>query len=100
MRARLAGLYGQSALFDFLDGFGVRTGNGTFVVFDRAAGAQRYGSLPPDIDSELEPCYVAIDIKVPDVATVIPFVEAAGIAFHTAAGSLLIMDAQYYGNCF
>lgn len=100
VRARLVGLYGHAALFDFFDGFGARTGNGNFIVIDRAAAAQRYGSLPPDLVSELDPCYIAIDIKVPDVATVIPFVEAAGVAFCTAAQNLLVMDAQYYGNVF
>ncbi len=100
VRARLAGLYGNTALFDFIDGFGARTGNGNFIVIDRAAAVERYGSLPPDLVCEPEPCYIAVDIRVPDVATVVPFAEAAGTTFRTAGRSLLITDAQYYGNVF
>jgi catechol 2,3-dioxygenase-like lactoylglutathione lyase family enzyme len=100
VRARLAGLYGYTALFDFIDGFGARTGNGNFIVIDRAAAAERYGSLPPDLVFEAEPCYIAVDIRVPDVVTVIPFVEAAGADFRRAGRGLLITDAQYYGNVF
>lgn len=100
VRARLAGLYGRTALFDFIDGFGARTGNGNFVVMDRTVAADRYGSLPPDLVSEPEPCYIAIDIRVPDIETVIPFIEAAGAAFRAAGRGVLVTDAQYYGNVF
>lgn len=100
VRARLIGLYGHAALFDFIGGFGARTGNGNFIVIDRAAAAERYGSLPQDLVSEPEPCYIAVDVRVPDVATVLPFIEAAGAAFRTAGRGLLITDAQYYGNVF
>lgn len=100
VRARLAGLYGHMALFDFSDGFGARTGNGNFLVIDRTAAAARYGSLPPDLIYEPEPCYIAVGIRVPDIMTVMRFVEAAGATSRISGGNLLIADAQYYGNVF
>lgn len=99
VRKRLAGLYCEDALFEFADGFGARTGNGDFIVLDRQAAADRYGDIPAAFSSSA-PCYIAIDVRVPDVATVMPFIEAANIKHKRGESSVLLTDAGHFGNVF
>jgi hypothetical protein len=100
VRQRLAGLYGQDALFDTPDGFGVKTGNGCFVVLDKAAVARRYAPLPPELSVEEQPSCVAIHITVRDTGRVLSFIESAGVEFTTAESRLWLREAAPYGNVF
>jgi hypothetical protein len=99
VRQRLAGLYHEDALFESADGFGARTGNGDFIVLDRKAASERYGDIPAAFSTS-EPCYVGIDVRVPDVATVMPFIEVANMKHRKDEGSVLLTDAGYFGNVF
>ncbi|MBB4427590.1 hypothetical protein GGD66_006173 [Bradyrhizobium sp. CIR48] len=100
VRRRLAGLYGEAALFQSDEGFGAKTGNGSFIVLDPKQAERRYGAIPAEILAQPGPCYIAIDIRVPSVEGVVPFVEAAGVPHLRTAESLLLSDAKYYGNVF
>jgi len=100
VRMRLAGLYGSDALFEDEQGFGVRTGNGDFIVVDRSGAKERYGALPPALKHEQEPCYIGVDIRVPDVESVLPFVEASGTPHRRDADVIVLTDAASYGNVF
>jgi hypothetical protein len=100
VRQRLAGLYGDSALFQNAEGFGARTGNGRFVVLDKAAVERTYAPLPPELAAEPRPCCVAIHITVPDTKNVLSFLASAGAAFTTAGSQVRLRDAKPYGNVF
>jgi hypothetical protein len=97
---RLAALYGDEAIFAFAEGFGAKTGNGSFIVLDRGQAEKRYGPIPAAIAATSEPSYIAIDVRVPSIETVLPFVEAAKTSYVRATNSLLLTDAKYYGNVF
>lgn len=98
MRARLAALYGEPALFETADGFGARTGKGDFVVFDRAAAAERYGQIPPEIDGDPRPSYLAMEIVAPDLDRVRPFLERE--AHRDEGARIVLTDAGRFGNVF
>lgn len=100
VRDRLAGLYGEEAVFSLDDGFGVRTGNGSFVVTDRAGIERRYGDLPAELAEETEPACVAIHIRVPDVAQVADILTAASNEFRLVDGEVRLPDAKKFGNVF
>jgi len=100
VRRRLAGLYGGEAMFEFSDGFGAKTGNGRFIVLDRIGAERRYGDIPAEMLAASEPCYIAIDVRVPSIQTVLPFVIGAGMPHVRTEETLLLIDARYYGNVF
>lgn len=100
VRRRLAGLYGESAIFDLTDGFGARTGNGDFIVGDRQAVEARYGELPAALAGETQPCYVAIHVRVADLDAVEPFLKAAGAAYRRSGDGIALTDAEAYGNTY
>lgn len=100
VRQRLAGLYGNDALFERADGFGARTGNGCFIVLDQAAIERNYARLPPSLAAEQRPCCVAIHLTVPDTGPVLSFLASAAVAFTTAGSELRLRDAELYGNVF
>jgi hypothetical protein len=97
---RLAGLYGNDAVFETAGGFGAITGNGRFVVLDKPSVEQAYAPLPPDLASEDRACCVAIHVSVADTARVVPFLAAAGVAFTTVGSELRLLEAEPYGNVF
>lgn len=100
VRQRLAGLYGEDDLFESAEGFGVRTGNGRFVVLDKAAVERTYAPLPPELAVEQRPCCVAIHVTVPDTRNVLSFLASAGVEFRKAESELRICEAEPYGNVF
>lgn len=100
VRQRLAGLYGEDDLFESAEGFGVRTGNGRFVVLDKAAVERTYAPLPPELAVEQRPCCVAIHVTVPDTRNVLSFLASAGVEFRKAESELRIREAEPYGNVF
>jgi len=100
VRRRLAGLYGVDALFPRPTGFGAHTGNGDFVVADRNSVIEAYGTLPSALDSETQPCCVAIHVRAPDIDRLLPFIEAAGAAFVREATSVRLTEPGRYGNVF
>jgi hypothetical protein len=100
VRQRLAGLYGEEALFEAGEGFGARTGNGCFVVLDKAAIEATYAPLPRELAGEHRPCCVAIHMTVPDIRRALPFIESAGVEFGTTESRLWLREAQPYGNVF
>lgn len=100
VRKRLAGLYGEEALFRHSDGFGARTGNGDFVVMDRVAVERTYGPLPPALAAEDRPSCVAIHVTVPDAAKVRPFLDAAAARYVAREAGFSLLDADAYGNVF
>ncbi len=100
VRSRLAQLYGSSAIFDLDDGFGARTGRGSYVVTDRRGIEARYGTLPPDLAAGTEPCYVAIHIKVDDIARAKAVLSANGINHRALDGEIRLPDAGTFANVF
>ncbi|RIX97422.1 VOC family protein [Aureimonas flava] len=98
VRARLAALYGKTALFETADGFGAQTDNGVFTVLDRAAAAKRYGPIPPEIAGDLGPCYLAMEIAAPDLARVKSFLEHE--ACRDEGERIVLTDAPRFGNVF
>lgn len=98
VRARLAGLYGEPALFETADGFGAHTDNGDFAVLDRAAATERYGQIPPEIAGDLRPCYLAIEISAPDLDRVRAFLEHE--ACRDEGERIVLTDAARFGNVF
>jgi len=97
---RLVGLYGRDALFATADGFGAHTGNGDFVVTDRAGATALYGPLPDAVAADPQPCYLGVDVAVRDLDAVRPFLAAAGCPHREVGGSLQVTDAIAYGNVF
>lgn len=100
VRTRLAGLYGEDALFAHADGFGVRTGNGDFVVMDGAAVARTYATLLPELAAEDRPSCVAIHVTVQDAARVRPFLDATAARYAARDAGFWLLDAGAYGNVF
>jgi hypothetical protein len=100
VRARLGGLYGESEVFDTLDGFGARTGNGVFVVMDKVGVERAHSSLPPDLASEERPSCVSIHVTVPDLAMVRPFLDASQARHADDGDQVRLLDAAAYGNIF
>lgn len=100
VRDRLVGLYGEEALFTLDDGFGARTGNGSFVVTDRAGVEKRYGDLPAELAAETEPSCVAIHIKVSDIARVVAILSASTHEFRLVDGEVRLIGAKKFGNVF
>ncbi|GGF42290.1 hypothetical protein GCM10011611_55900 [Aliidongia dinghuensis] len=100
VRTRLSGLYGAEAIFDHPGGFGARTGNGVFVVADRAAVEKIYGALPVSLRDAAEPCCIAIHVTVSSVARVIPFLDAAEAEYRRDGNEISLVDAEAYGNVF
>jgi hypothetical protein len=100
VRARLAGLYGEAALFDTPEGFGTHTDKGDFIVIDRAAAAKLYGEIPDDILQDPQPCYLAMEIAAPSLDAVRPFLEAAGAERRDDGDRIVLTDAARYGNVF
>ncbi|MEO3433279.1 VOC family protein [Inquilinus sp. CAU 1745] len=98
VRRRLAGLYGESAIFDLPGGFGARTGNGEFIVGDRKAVEARYGRLPAALARESQPCYVAIHVRVGDLDAVEPLLKMGGAAYRRSGDSITLTDAEAHGN--
>ena len=98
VRARLVALYGEAALFETPDGFCAETGNGDFVVLDRAAATDRYGLIPPEIAGDLRPCYLAMEITAPDLDRVRPFLEHE--AYRDEGGHIVLTNAARFGNVF
>ncbi len=100
VQARLTGLYGEQSLQSLTDGFAVKTGNGWYVVTDRAGIEKRYGALPDTLEQETQPACVAIHIKVPDLKIVAALFEKNDIR-HSATHNLLsLSEANLYGNVF
>lgn len=100
VQARLTGLYGEQSLQSLADGFAVKTGNGWYVVTDRAGIEKRYGALPDALEQETQPACVAIHIKVPDLKIVAALLEK-NVIRHSAAHNLLgLSEANLYGNVF
>jgi hypothetical protein len=83
-------------MFEAGERFGVRTGNGCFVVLDKAAIEKSYAPLPVELATEERPCHV----DMLDISTVLPFVEAAAVAFTITPGRLRIREAERYGDVF
>lgn len=100
VRQRLAGLYGNHALFETGDGFGAITGNGRFIVLDKPSVERAYAPLPPALAADDRPCCVAIHVSVPDTALVVPFLAAARVAFKTVGPEVRLSNAEPYGNVF
>ncbi len=98
VRARLAALYGEAALFETDDGFGAQTDNGDFTVLDRAAATERYGPIPTEIAGDARPCYLAMEIAAPDLDRVRPFLE--GEASRDEGARIVLTDATRFGNVF
>jgi hypothetical protein len=100
VRQRLAGLYGSEALLPHANGFVARTGNGKFVVTDRASIIATYGKLPKSLDAETQPCCVAIHIRAPNTAQMLAFLQTAGAAYVRDASSVRLTEPGRYGNVF
>lgn len=100
VRRRLAGLYGADALFEHPGGFGARTGNGCFIVADKAAVEATYGDLPASLAAETEPCCVAIHVTLPDVGLIVPFLDEAGAGYRRVNDEIRLLEAERYGNVF
>jgi hypothetical protein len=100
VRQRLAGLYGGEELFESTEGFGAKTGNGRFVVLDKAAVERSYAPLPPELSVEQRPCCVAIHVTVPDTGNVLSFLASAGVDFAKSGSQLRVREAAPYGNVF
>lgn len=100
VRSRLTKLYGSSAIFTLADGFGVRTGLGSYVVTDRRGIEARYGVLPPALDAERQPCCVAIHVKVKDLARVEAVLSASGVTHRAVGGEIRLPDAAMFANVF
>ena len=100
VRGRLAGLYGEKEIFQHDGGFGVRTGNGKFVVMSKAAVEASYAALPEALAKERRPSCVAIHVSVSELEPVRGFVEAAGALHRYDDAQIAISDAASYGNVF
>ena len=100
VRARFAGLYGAAAIMETSDGFAVSTGNGHYVVGDRAFIERSYGALPASLGAAEPPFCVAIHIRTPDLARVLPFLTAAGVNYRLDAGRAILLPPEEYGNMF
>lgn len=100
VKARLEGLYGKEAIQPLADGFAAETGNGWYVVTDKAGIEHRYGALPPELENETQPACVAIHIKNADNATVAGILDRNQVAYAQTDGQLRLADASLYGNVF
>jgi hypothetical protein len=100
VRQRLIGLHGNDALIARTGGFGARTGNGMFVVADRATITATYGALQPVFDTDRQPCCVAIHVRAPRLDPVIAYLHAAGAAFVREANVVRLTEPGRYGNVF
>lgn len=100
VQARLTGLYGEQSQQSLADGFAVKTGNGWYVVTDRAGIEKRYAALPDALMQETQPTCVAIHIKVPDLNNVAAIFEKNEVRYSGAHNLLSISEANLYGNVF
>ena len=100
VRRRLAGLYGEHAIEARADGFSAITGNGTFVVCDRAGAEARYGTLPAALAAETEPCCIAIHLRASSLSRVTARLDAAGVARARSGERITVLPAEDYGNVF
>lgn len=100
VQARLTGLYGEQSLQSLADGFAVKTGNGWYVVTDRAGIEKRYGALPDALEQETQPACVALHINVPDLNTIAALLEKNDIRDSGSDKRLHLRDASLYGNVF
>lgn len=100
VKARLTGLYGEQSLQSLADGFAVKTGNGWYVVTDRAGIEKRYGVLPDGLQEETQPTCVAIHIKVPHLDPVTAILKMNNISYTKSYHLLQLNEAGHYGNVF
>lgn len=100
VRKRLAGLYGETALFNVEGGFGARTGKGAFVVYDQSGVEQRFGRLPPELAAEKEPFYAAIHVRVPDLDRLASLLDSADVSYRRLDHEVRLLGAEDYGNAF
>lgn len=100
VKQRLTGLYGSDAVLALSDGFAVKTGNGWYVVTDKAGIEARFGALPTALANETQPACVAIHIKVPSSDKVAAILDASNVGYRRLDTELRLMDAARYGNVF
>lgn len=100
VRERLAGLYGAAAIREMPEGFAAKTGNGHYVVGDRAFVERSYGAMPGALAEAAPPFCLAIHVRAPDLGRVRPFLKAAGATYREAEGKLILQPAEDYGNIF
>lgn len=100
VRSRFRGLYGADAIVDTACGFAVRTGNGFYMVSDRAGIEAVYGPLPAALADAAPPFCLAIHVRVPDLDRVRPFLAAAGVHVRETPGKLILDEAERHGNVF
>jgi catechol 2,3-dioxygenase-like lactoylglutathione lyase family enzyme len=100
IRARFIGLYGAEAIKERCGGFVVGTGNGRYVILDRAAAEAEYGVLPRVLSESPPPFCLAVHVSVTELARVRPFIDRAGVANKQVQERLVLLDAAQYGNVF
>ena len=98
VRDRMARLYGEDALAPVEGGFSARTGNGSFVVLTPQAVEMEYGSPTRAVAADAPPCCVAVHVRMPALAAVRPFLEAAAAEVREQAGRLFLESPRDYGN--
>ena len=98
VRRRLAGLFGDDALFETPDGFGCHTARGDFWVKDRDGAQRDLGPLPAEVTAADEPACVALHFHVPSLARVTPFLNAAGVDHRRNAEGIVLAEPERFGN--
>ena len=100
IRERLHRLFGEEALFEFTDGFGAETANGSYVVTDRVGVGRRYGQLPTCLEAEESPSPVAVHIYVPNIEQLATLLSSNDVKFRRETSELYVTQASDFGNVF
>ena len=97
---RMTRLYGVQAIAASPDGFSVATGNGSFVVCTREAVDAAYGSLSSSLAADTQPCCVAVHVRMPALASVLPFLKNGMVDFEQRGKRLILTPPEAFGNVF
>ena len=101
VRDRMTKLYGEQAVTTSGHGFSTRTGNGSFVVSTREGIQAAYGEpLPASLATEEQPCCVAVHIRIPDLATAMPFLNTEEVRHLEGGKRLVLTPPEAFGNLF